>query len=51
MTEVTFGVNGERTDYPINAARTTEFPYVKIKLDYDTILLPRTKFRWIKNEI
>lgn len=40
VTEVTFGVNGERTDYPINASRTTEFPYVKIKLNYDTILYP-----------
>lgn len=31
MTEVTFEVNGERTGYPINGARATEFPYVKIK--------------------
>ena len=30
MTEVTFGVNGERTDYPINAARTTGYLYQKI---------------------
>ena len=36
MTEVTFGVNGERTDYPINAARTTGYLYKKI-LKYDLI--------------
>lgn len=38
MTEVTFEVSGKRTDYPMNDVKTTEFPYVKIKLDYDTIL-------------
>lgn len=38
MDRMMFEVNGERTDYPIDGAGTTEFPYVKIKIDYDTIL-------------
>lgn len=50
MKEVTFKVSRERTDYPINA-RTTEFPYVKIKLDYDTMLCPQQISGGLKNKI
>lgn len=50
MKEVTFKVSRERTDYPINA-RTTEFPYVKIKLDYDTMLCPEQISGGLKNKI
>lgn len=51
MTEVTFEVNGERADYPISAARITEFPYVKIKLDFNTIIYPEQISGRLKNEI
>ena len=51
MTEVAFEVNGERADYPISAARITEFPYIKIKLDFDTIIYPEQISGGLKNEI
>lgn len=49
VTAVIFEVNGEGIDYPLNGAGTTEFPYVKIKLDYNTICYTESISGELKN--
>lgn len=51
MTEVTFEVNGERAVSPTSADRITEFPYVKIKLDFNTTIYPEQISGGLENEI